>query len=191
MKAKFLRVERLERRELLAVTVGCGPVVQPVPVQERVMLCDLVQEQTRLRDGACDFVGPIQDQVQLRQQLKDGSCQTDAADQTQTRDQLRLKDGSCQDDAADQTRDQLQDGTGIGPIQDRTRDQLKDGSCQTDDADQTQTRDQLRLRDASCIEDAAIASLFADDVDPLRARSGDTAHPENGVFVRDRDGQSW
>jgi len=60
-------------------------------------------------------------------------------------DMLRKRDASCQTlGLQQQVRDQKQDGTGIGPIQ--NKDQKQDGSCTL--ALQTRTRDQKK--DGSC-----------------------------------------
>lgn len=176
MRVKALMVEPLERRELMAA-LWSGSVGEPVQARECVQVQACVVE--------CP--GPVQEQLQTQLQQQDGSGAGPVQEPVKTQAQTQL---------------QQQDGTGEGPIQDQLQTQeqtqlkLQDGSAAGPVREQTQTQTQLKLQDGDCncdcsVNDAAIESLVADGTDPLRQRSGDTAHPENGIFIRDRDGQSW
>jgi hypothetical protein len=176
MRFTALMVEPLERRELMAA-LWSGSVGEPVQAQECVQVQACVAE--------CP--GPVQEQLQT---------------QTQTQQQDGTGPGPVQEPVQTQTQLHQQDGSGEGPIQDQLQTQeqtqlkLQDGSGDGPVQEQTQEQTQLKLQDGDCncncsVNDAAIESLVADGTDPPRQRSGDTAHPENGIFVRDRDGKSW
>jgi hypothetical protein len=147
LMARRLRVENLERRELLTAGLGYGAtaVVAPVgaqagpayvalppgsaPVGQQIGLGDLTQQrdQDRIRDPKRD--GSCQTTVTTTATLLAAPDQTQQLDKTQTRD--RKKDGSCQTATATATTlsatpDQIQQ-------QDQTRIQApkRDGSCRT------------------------------------------------------------
>jgi hypothetical protein len=160
MKGKVLRVESLERRELL--TGVCSGPGEPVQVQ----VCVQVQE--------CAVECPVQTQTQTQTQ-EQSQLQT----QTQTQEQTQL-----QTQTQEQTQNQLQTQA-QEILQTQTQEKL-----QTEE--QVRSGEQVGDCNRNCdANDAAIEILAADDADPLRQRSGDTAHPENGRFIRDRDGVSW
>lgn len=99
MERKVLRVESLERRELMA-GVCSGAVAVPVMTQE----CAQVQA----CDGDC--VGPIQEQLQTQLQTQDRTqlqTQLQTQDQTQLQTQLQtraqLNDAAIESLTADST----------------------------------------------------------------------------------------
>jgi len=120
--------------------------------------------------GSGSVAEPVQAQECMQVQECGVECPGPVQEQMQTQQQPQL---------------QQQDGPGPGPMQDQTQERTQvqqQGSTGDQDGDCNQP---------CAVNDAAIESLVADDADPLRQRSGDTAHPENGNFIRQRDGTSW
>ncbi|NLS94067.1 MAG: hypothetical protein GXX96_18055 [Planctomycetaceae bacterium] len=188
MKGKLLRVESLERRELLT-GVCTGPLGDAVMTQACV----------QLQNCAAECAGPVQEQTQTQTQeqtqtqlkLQDGTCDGPIQTQEQTQTQLKLQEGAGEGEVQTQLQTQAQQQVQT-QLQSQLQTQLQTQTqLQNQAQTQTQSQTQTQTQQQGPLTDAAIESLAADDTDPLRQRSGDTAHPENGMFVRDRDGVSW
>ena len=186
MRGKMLRVEPLERRDLLAA-LWSGSNAEPVQAHE----CVQVQECGVECPGPVQEQTQTQEQTQLQQQGGAGPGPVEEPLQEQTQNQVQQQDGTgpgpVEEPLQEQTQNQVQqrDGTGPGPVQDQTQERTRlqqHGSA----------GDQDRDRNQDCtVNDAAIESLVADDTDPPRERTGVETQPETGICQRDRDRTSW